>query len=62
MGFDKNDDQPLVHPRRWGTKVNFAMALGVIIFLILGGFAILWMRSHNKQVTNDTHQKMEDKR
>lgn len=62
MGFDKNDDQPLVHPRRWGTEVNFAMALGVIIFLILGAFGILWMRSNKKQDTNDTHQKMEDKR
>ena len=62
MGFDKNDDQPLIHTRRWGTEVNFGMALGVIIFLILVAFGILWVRSNKKQDTNDTHQKMEDKR
>jgi len=42
--------------------VNFAMALGVIVFLALGGFGILWMRSHKNQVANDAEQKMEDKR
>jgi hypothetical protein len=62
VGFDQNDNQALVHPRRWGTKVNFAMALGVIIFLVLGGFGMLWMRSHKNQTANDTQQKMEDKR
>jgi hypothetical protein len=46
MGFDKNDGQPLVQPRRWATKVNFAIVLGVIIFLALGFLAISWMRSH----------------
>ena len=38
------------------------MALAIIVFLALGGFGILWTRSHKKQITNDTQQKMEDKR
>jgi hypothetical protein len=48
MGFDNNEDQPLIHPRRWGSKVNLVMALGIVIFLILGVLAMHWMRSQNK--------------
>ncbi len=62
MGFDKNDGQPLIHARRWGTKVNFAMALGVIVFLGLGLFATCWIHSHKNKVAHDLQQKMEDKR
>jgi cbb3-type cytochrome oxidase subunit 3 len=58
MGFDKSDGQPLIHVRRWATKVNFAMALGVIVFLGLGVFAICWMHSHKNKVANDIQQKM----
>ena len=50
MGFDEGDGQPLIHPRRWGTKVNFAMVLGVIMFLGLGVIAICWMHSHRNQL------------
>jgi hypothetical protein len=62
MGFDKSDGQPLVHLRRWGTKVNFATVLAVIIFLVFGGFAIGWIHSHKDKIVNDIHQKMEEKR
>jgi hypothetical protein len=61
MGFDKSDGQPLIHPRRWGTKVNFAMVLGVVVFLSLGIFAICWMHSHKNKITSGIQQKMEDK-
>ena len=50
MGFDENDGRPLVHLRKWGTKVNFAMVLGVIMFLGLGVIAICWMHSHRNQL------------
>jgi len=62
MGFDEGDGQPLIHLRRWGTKVNFAIVIGVIVFLGLGVFAICWTRSHKNKVANDIQQKMEDKR
>ena len=62
MGFDENDGRPLVHPRRWGTKVNFAMVLGIIVFLGLGVFAMCWMRSRKNKAADDMQQKMEDKR
>jgi hypothetical protein len=62
MGFDKNDGQPLIHPRRWGTEVNFAMVLGVVVFLGLGVLAICWMHSHKNKVADSLQQKMEANR
>jgi cbb3-type cytochrome oxidase subunit 3 len=62
MGFDKADGQPLVHLRRWGTKVNLVMVLGIIVFLGLGIFAIYWMHSHRKKAANDIQQNTEEKR
>jgi hypothetical protein len=61
MGFDEGERQPLIQPRRWGTKVNFAMVLGVMVFLGLGVFALCWTRSHQNKVANDIQQKLEDK-
>jgi heme/copper-type cytochrome/quinol oxidase subunit 2 len=61
MGFDEGDRQPLIHLRRWGTKVNIAMALGIIVFLVFGVFAVCWTRSHNNKVANAIQQKTEDK-
>ena len=54
MGFDESDGQPLIHPRRWGTKVNFAIGLGVL--------AMCWMRAHKDKVANDVPPKIESKR
>jgi hypothetical protein len=53
MGFDQNDGQPLVHLRRWGTRVNLAIVFGVIAFLVLGVLAISWMHSHATKRAND---------
>lgn len=47
MGFDDKDNQPLVRPRRWGTKVNFGMALGIAVFLIFGG-VVAWRIDHKR--------------
>jgi len=59
MGFDQNERQSLIHPRRWGTKVNFGVVLGIIVFLILGFIMINHFRSRAK-VANGTHQKSEN--
>ena len=61
MGFDQHQVQPLIHPRRWGTKVNIGMALGIAIFLILGVITISHIRSRNKEVTKGAHQESENK-
>ena len=63
MGFDKDDDQPLIHPRRWGTRVNFAMAFAIILFFVFGAFAMRWLHSHRGSDTNDIHNnRIEDRR
>jgi len=45
MSFDQNDNRPLVVWRKWTTKTNLGMIVGVVIFLVLGVFLILfWSR------------------
>jgi hypothetical protein len=61
MGFDKNDAQPLIRPRRWGTKVNLAMVVGVLIFFALGVIGILWVRSHPKQAVPAAGRPLSDR-
>jgi hypothetical protein len=45
MGFDKDDPRPIVQPAKTTTKVNISLIVGVLIFFIIGGAAIIWMRS-----------------
>lgn len=40
MGFDKNDPRPIVETAKKTTKVNISIAVGVVIFLAIGGVAI----------------------
>lgn len=61
MGFDKNDSQPLIRPRRWSSKINFAMAFGVIVFLGIGIVGICWMHSHRPADANVVQQNSADK-
>jgi len=42
MGFDQNDSQPIIHPRRRATRVNLWMVLAVLVFLAAGG-ALIWV-------------------
>ncbi len=46
MGFDQNDDQPIIHPHRKATRVNLWMVFIVLLFLIAGGGLIwgFWLR------------------
>lgn len=46
MGFDKNDDGPVVNVQKRTTKVNLWMAVLVLLFLVAGGVAIAWVHSH----------------
>ncbi len=46
MGFDQNSNRPLVNFRRWTSKVNLWLVLGVLVFFGLGAFAIVyWVRT-----------------
>lgn len=46
MGFDQNSNRPLVNFRRWTSKVNLWLVLGVLIFFGLGALAIVhWVRT-----------------
>jgi hypothetical protein len=45
MGFDKNDPRPIIEPAKKDTKINIGMVIGVVIFFVLGGLAIMWMKS-----------------
>jgi hypothetical protein len=44
MGFDKNDAGPVIQPAKKETKINIGMAVGVLIFFIIGGIAIGYMK------------------
>ncbi len=43
MGFEpQTADQPLVNPHKRTTKVNLAMAIAVVVFLIIGICGVFW--------------------
>jgi preprotein translocase subunit SecE len=44
MGFDKNDPRPVMQPAKKETKINISMVVAVIIFFVLGGIAIAYMK------------------
>jgi len=56
MGFDQNDDRPIVQPRRWGTKVNFGIVGGVLLFAVFGFLAMHWMQRNKDQVTSQIQE------
>ena len=45
MGFDQNDQRPIVNFRKWTTKVNLWIAAAIVAFLLAGGVAI-WALDH----------------
>lgn len=45
MGFDKNNDGPIVQPAKPTTRVNISLIVGVIIFLVIGVAGVQWMRT-----------------
>jgi hypothetical protein len=59
MGFDQNDNQPVIHPRRWGTKVNFGIIAGVLLFVVAGIVGMMWVDRNQDQVTSGVHPKVE---
>lgn len=46
MGFDKDDESPLVHPERRTTKVNLWMIVGILVFFIAAG-VVVWYLARN---------------
>ena len=47
MGFEpQTAGQPLVNPRKRTTKVNFAVAIAVVAFLVIGICSAFWASRH----------------
>ena len=46
MGFDLNDNRPLVSWHKWTTEINLAMIVAIAVFWIMGHIMIyvLWSR------------------
>lgn len=43
MGFEpQTADQPIVNVHKRTTKVNFSMAIGVVVFLLIGICVVVW--------------------
>ena len=43
MGFEpQTADKPLVNVHKRTTKVNFGMAIGVVVFLVIGICVVVW--------------------
>jgi hypothetical protein len=57
MGFDpQNADTPIVNVHKRTTKVNLSVATAVVVFLLLGIGAILWISNraeHGEPVRDD---------
>ena len=45
MGFDQNDQRPIINVHKKTTKVNLWMVAGVLAFLVAGGIAV-WAYSN----------------
>jgi hypothetical protein len=46
MGFDKDDESPLIHPERRATKVNLWMIVGILMFFVAAG-VVVWYLARN---------------
>jgi hypothetical protein len=44
MGLDQNEARPVMESGKWMTKVNSGMVAAVVVFLLVGAAAILWLR------------------
>lgn len=44
MGFDQDVSQPIIRPDRKTTQVNFVIVGAVLVFLLLGAGAIIWIK------------------
>jgi hypothetical protein len=43
MGFDQNDPRPIIQLAKRTTKVNLVTVAAVLVFLLIGAGAIIWM-------------------
>ena len=51
MGFDQNDQRPILNPHKKTTQVNLWMVVGVIVFFVAGGLAIWLYSNHHAMPT-----------
>lgn len=49
MGFDQNDPQPILQPKKRTTKVNLFVAAAVFIFLSLSVAGIVYFAMNNDE-------------
>lgn len=49
MGFDKDEDKPLMNPSKPDTKSNIWMVIGVVVFFLFGAWALyrVWREPPN---------------
>jgi hypothetical protein len=49
MGFDLNEDKPILNVHKWTTKVNIWMIAAAVLFLGLGGLLIMYLAHRQNQ-------------
>jgi hypothetical protein len=58
MGFDQNDNQPIVVPAKRTTKVNIGIIVGVLVFFVIGGLGIAWIWHHQDENAQNVRQNL----
>ena len=54
-------EQPLelkVNPRKWTTKVNIAVVVGVIVVLLVGAGYMIYAAMHQREIQDDLHREV----
>ena len=49
MGFDDNDNRPIINFHKWTTKVNVWMIVGALVFLMVGALLIVNFRHREEE-------------
>jgi hypothetical protein len=63
MGFDKNDSRPIpVTIEKRTTKVNIAIIVGVLLFLIIGLSVLGWIGRHPHENAQAVQQGLDQKK
>lgn len=58
MGFDQNDNQPIVVPAKRTTKVNIGIIAGVLVFFGAGALGIAWIWHHQDENAQNVQQNL----
>ena len=58
MGFDQNDNQPIVVPAKRTTKVNIVIIAAVLVFFVIGALGIVWIWHHQDENAQNVRQNL----